>query len=1020
MLPTRYEPTGLVLVRATTDPGDLEAPPPIDLSDRDAIEQEGRMWLSKVWGRPEVQEALRFASPSLGTRVDRLLDQDGSTRAKELRSAIVSVASYLLRWQRRATPFGMFAGVTTATVGPAAAVVGSGHRVVIRADAEWLTTLIDQLERHPGLRSRLMVIADNARVVRDGRVIVLRRAEVGTSAPGPLRESSVRLTRPVDLALGMASSPVKFSALATQMMRRFPSVSPDRIHALLDGLVEAGVLITSVRAPMTTVDGLAHLVSALHAAGAKDLPEIAPLLNELDSISTLLVRHNSDGARARRIRATVAERMASLVPDAPSVLAADVRLDATVVVPKQVLTEAALAASVLLRVTPEPFGSAAWLDYHARFRTRYGPGALVPVRDLVADSGLGYPAGYLGAPRARPAWRMLTDRDAALLALIQQAALTGDPEVALTDTDLASLTVGEPNDAVLPPRIELGVMVDADSTAAIDRGEFTLRVTAAPRTPTSMAGRFSHLLDDADRAATTCQPASEDAVAVQLSFPPRRPHNENVVRVQPLLSHAVSLSEYPVPHRPDVTSIDVEDLAVTADADQMYLVQRSTGRRVAPHVPHALDLRVQTPPLARFLAEVADARSAVFRGFDLGAARTLPYVPRIRYRRTVLAPARWLLAATDVRGRSFEDALAAWRRRWKAPARVVAVRGELRLPLDLDQGLDRAVLRTHLERAERLELHEDGPPGGGDWIGRPAELLIPLVAISQPARPLPATTAAGAVRRPGDSDVLHAQLTGNPARFDDILTTHLPQLIDNLGDRVKRWWVRRHRDLIRPETDQHLAIVIQLTDRDHYGPVAATVAAFANELEARGLPCQLSLASLPQHPAHYGLGHVEALAEQVFATDTAAAIAQITTAQASGFPAQALAAASMTHLAAAFAPAPTSGYQALITCIRQEHGPLDRPFRDHTLKLVDPTGGDATVRALPGGDTLVAAWSARADALTTYHRALAEQRDPRILLRTLLHDHHVRAIGVDPTIEKETCRLARTAALRRLALASAL
>lgn len=1017
MLPTRYAPTGLVLVRATTDPGDLETPPPIDLSDRDAIEQEGRMWLAKVWGRPEVQEALRFASPSLGTRVDRLLDEDGSTCVKELRSAVVSVASYLLRWQRRATPFGMFAGITTATVGPAAAVVGSDHRVVIRADAEWLTTLIDQLERHPGLRSRLIVVADNARVVRDGRVIVHRRVEVGTPAPGPLRESSVRLTRPVELALGMANAPVAFATLAAQMMRRFPSVSPDRIHALLDGLIEAGVLITSLRAPMTTVDGLAHLVSALHAAGAEDLPEITPLLNDLDSISALLVRHNSDGARARKIQTTVTERMASLVPDTPSVLAADVRLDATVVVPKQVLTEAALAASVLLRVTPEPFGSATWLDYHARFRARYGLGALVPVRDLVADSGLGYPTGYLGAPRARPAWRMLTDRDAALLALIQQATLTGEPEIALTDNDLASLTVGEPNDAVLPPRIELGVVVDADSTAAIDRGEFTLRVTAAPRTPTSMAGRFTHLLDDADRAAATCYPASEDVVAVQLSFPPRRPHNENVVRVQPLLPHVISLSEHPAT---DVTSIDVEDLAVTADADQMYLVQRSTGRRVAPHLPHALDVRVQTPPLARFLAEVADARSAVFRGFDLGAARTLPYVPRIRYRRTVLAPARWLLAATDVHDQSFEDTLTAWRRRWKAPARVVAVRGELRLPLDLDQSLDRAVLRTHLERAGRLELHEDGPSGGGDWIGRPAELLIPLAAISQPVRPLPATAAPGAVRRPGDSDVLHAQLTGNPARFDDILTTHLPQLIDNLGDRVKQWWIRRHRDLIRPETDQHLAIVIRLTDRDHYGPAAATIAAFANELEARGLPCQLALASLPQHPAHYGLGHVEAMAEQVFATDTAAAIAQITTAQASGLPAQALAAASMTHLAAAFAPDPTSGHQALITCIHQEHGPLDRALRDHTLKLADPTDGIQAVQALPGGDTLVAAWSARDDALNTYHRALAEQRDPRTLLRTLLHDHHVRAIGVDPTIEKETCRLARTAALRRLALAGAL
>lgn len=39
------------------------------------------------------------------------------------------------------------------------------------------------------------------------------------------------------------------------------------------------------------------------------------------------------------------------------------------------------------------------------------------------------------------------------------------------------------------------------------------------------------------------------------------------------------------------------------------------------------------------------------------------------------------------------------------------------------------------------------------------------------------------------------------------------------------------------------------------------------------------------------------------------------------------------------------------------------------------------------------------------------------MLRTLLHEHHIRAVGVDSTVEKETGRLARTVALRLMALA---
>ncbi|MER6176523.1 lantibiotic dehydratase [Streptosporangium sp. NPDC001681] len=1032
-VPTRYQHTGLVVVRATTDPGDLEPPAHLEMSDPAAIEREGRTWLAKVWSRDEVREALRMASPVLGARLDQLLHTAPDGRpdlvvADDLRRAFVSTASYLLRWQRRTTPFGLFAGIVAAQLGPAAAKVGDGHRALVRADAEWLTMLIDQIEQHPGLRPRLTVVADSAGIVRDGRFIVAGRAVLGTRTPGPLREISVRHTRPVQAALAVAATPIRFDALAARLTAHFPAMAPGKIHALLHTLVDQGILITSLRPPMTAVDGLTHLISALRVAGTEQLVGIAALLRHLEEISEQLARHNrcDDPRQAAAIRASATARMSTLTPGTGHVLAADVRLDGRIAIPERVLAEAALASSVLLRLTTQPFGAAAWLDYHARFRVRYGPGALVPVRELVADSGLGYPGGYLGAPRARPAWRMLTERDATLLTLIQKAALDGAEEIKLTDADIVALTVGEHADIVVPQRVELGVALHAASPEAIDRGEFELRVTAAPRAHTSMAGRFAPLLSDAHRALLAASYAAGDqndehdtVVAVQLSFPPRCPHNENVVRVPRLLPDVVSLSEHP-----EGGVIGVEDLAVTADADQMYLIQRSTRRRVVVRIPHALDTSVQSPPLARFLAEVADARSAVFGPFDLGAARTLPYVPRIRYRRIVLAAARWILTSADLPGALAGDqwnaAMCSWRQRWRIPTRVVLCHGELRLPLDLDQELDRVLLRTRLTRAGRIELTEDDTPGDQKWIGRRVEFLIPMTAITPSPRRLPVTTAPGTVLQPGAAALVHAQLVGNPARFDEILVRHLPAFAGELTGLVERWWVGRHRDMIRPETDQHLALFLRLTDPEQYGPAAARLAAFTAALEERGLPAQLTLASHPQHLARYGEGPALIAAEQVFAADTTAAVAQITMADAAGLPAQALAAASMTHLAAAFASDAQSGYRALIRCLKQQTGPLERTLRDHALHLADPAGEFQTVRALPGGDAVATAWQVRDAALATYHHVLASQRDPTGVLRTLLHEHHVRALGVDPAFERVTGRLARAAALRRLALAGAL
>ncbi|MEV4889937.1 lantibiotic dehydratase [Nonomuraea sp. NPDC055795] len=1024
-IPPRYRHTGLVMVRASTDPGNLDLPTCLDLRDPAAIQQEGRTWLEKMWARDEVREALQMASPDLSTRVDALL-RSATTSTGDLRRAIMATVSYLLRWQRRPTPFGLFAGIATAAIGPARADIGTHHHAYARVNADWVTRLVDQIEQQRSLLPHLTVIADSFGIARDGRFVVTTRAQGDARLPGPVHEVSVRLTRPVRIALAAAAIPVRFDQLAAELTTRFPNTSPGKSLALLHMLMDQRILITGLRPPMTAADPLQHLIDVLHGvlgdAGDGEIADINGLLLHIERIRDLLTRHNTENTtgpvRATALRAETLAQMTALAPRAG--LVADVTLDARIAVPEVVLKEAAQAATVLLRLSTEPFGRTAWMDYHARFLARYGPGALVPVKELVADSGLGFPAGYLGAPRARPTWRMLTDRDTVLLALIQEAALTGAEEVTVTEADIAALTVGDPETVVLPHRIEFGVALTAPSAEAIDRGEFGLRIVASPKAHTSMAGRFAYLLGEGDRARlsasySTGPEHTGDAVVVHLSFPPCRSRNENLARVPPLVLDVVHLGEHPG----NITTSDtigVDDLAVTADSAHMYLVQRSTGQRVVALMPHALDTTVQIPPLARFLAEVADARSAVYKPFNHGAGRTLPYLPRIRYRRTILAAARWLLTATDLpgTGQRWDEALQTWRARWRTPARVLLCHQDLRLPLDLDQPMDRAVLQRRLEQARQVELQEDHPPNGLDWIGRPAELLIPMTLLDPPKRRLPATAA------PGAAALVFARLGGNPARFDDILARHLPTLADELADLVTCWWVRRHRDMIRLEADQHLAVFLRLADPSHYGQVAARLAAFASRLETLGLPAQLTVTTHPEQPGRYGEAAALAAAERVFAADTKAAIAQITVADAARLSGQALAAASMAHLAAAFAPDSTTGYRALLGCLKQPTGPLDRTLRDHALRWGDPTGDYQAVRAIPGGDTIAAAWRTRDTALTTYHRTLSAQRDPATVLRTLLHDHHVRVLGVDPEFEKTTGRLARAAALRCLALAGAL
>ncbi|WP_018789021.1 lantibiotic dehydratase [Micromonospora sp. CNB394] len=1014
--PPIFRSAGVIMVRATTDPGDLDVPSQLDLASDDAVLREGLPWLMRTWARADVRDALTLASPALAQQLDRISAGPDTVTAKVVRRAAISVAGYLLRWQRRATPFGLFAGVTIAATGSGSVQVGQRHHTVARVDSEWLTAVIDRLEQHPQLRRHLRVIADNTGVVRDGRFITARRADPGGGKAVPLRDASVRYTAPVKAALASAAVGIRYDDLATELAERFPTARPEQITTVLDNLLRQGALISALRPPMTATDDLTHVIETATAAGGEQFGDVAAVLRDLEMVRHLIEEHNNqdDPRRATAVRASLAQRMRGVVAASQHPLAVDTRLDAQVHIPEQVLTEAVEAAHVLLQVSTKPFGSTAWQDYRSRFRARYGQGALVAVRDLLADSGLGYPTGYLGAPRAHPSWRSVNARDATFLALVQRAALDGRDEIVLTDADVEALTVGEPADVIPPARIELGVTVHAASIDALDRGDFRLRFAAAPGSPTSMVGRFIHLFDDHQQTQlqTACAPGSPygEAVAVQLSFPPRRPHNENVTRVPQLLPDVVALAEHPTGN-----PISLDDLAVTADADQMYLVQISTGRRVIPHIPHALDTVVQTPPLARFLAEVADARTAVFGPLDVGAARTLPYLPRVRYRRTILAAARWLLTSDHLPsrdGHGWDAALQAWQRHWRVPPRVVLCHGEFRQPLNLDDRLDRALLRHRLAQAERVELREDAQPDDHGWIGRAAELLIPMLAVTPARRPLPHLAQPGRLQVPGGAGVVQARLAGNPARFDDIIR-HLASFTTTLDGEVHRWWIRRQRDLVRMDADQHLIVVLRLTAPKHYPAVTAALAAFAADLATRGLPGQMSLVPYQDHPGRYGCDEALAAAEDVFGADTTCVIAQIAAAADLNVPAQALAAASMARLAAAFATDDTSGYQALLQCLPQQTGPLDRALCEQTLRLVDlPTD-----RRQPhiAGKAVGDAWQARDTTLRRYFDALTTQRDPAGVMPTLLRDHHIRALGVDPTFEQSTNRLARAAALRALA-----
>ncbi|MEU1533948.1 lantibiotic dehydratase [Streptomyces fagopyri] len=944
-----YQWQGAAMLRATTSPGPADIPRTLNVDDVAVT----RGWLNRIWQREKVRRALELASPVLSAAIEAVcLGKQSDPR--HVRRTALSTASYLLRWQHRPTPLGLFAGIAPISVAARARVRWRDkHHAAIRPDAEWVTDMVLRLQRSPALLQLVPLVANNAAHTRGDRL----------AAPGPPSdghalllapvEISVRNTRPVAAAMDAARAPIPYRDLHAHLRHQFAQASTEQIDALLGGLVEQQFLLTSLWAPMTTVDAFQHLCHELDHHQAENLPQVQDLVHALYAVRDEIASHHptlSDTSVS-----SLTARMRALSPVTPTPLLIDTVLDCETQLPQTVITEVQAAVSALYRTTPQPYGYQHWRDYHRRFRARYGVDAVVPVMDLVADSGLGLPAGYTGSDRS-PTPKLLTDRDELLLALVQQTLMDGRDELQLTDDTIAALEKATGDDErLLVPRVEVAFEVHSPTTAALAHGAFDVLLTAMPRPGSSMAGRFAHLLppEHQDALAATYQsvPGAPNVLAAQLVFPPRHRRNENVTRTPRLLPNVIELSGH---RNADGQAIPLVDIAVTADSRTLHLMQLSTGRRIDVRVLHALEGGTQTPPLARFLAEVATARYAAYKPFDFGAAARLPFLPRVRYRRTIFTQARWLLTADDLPGRKaptrqWEHSFDTWRDRLRVPVQAAMIEYDQRLALDLTHPVHRRLLRAHLDNHRRLELREVSDGDAHGWIGRTHEIWLSL-SHPQPeitdAPPPHATTSGVTGRRlPGSGDVLHAQLHAHPHRFDEILSQHLPRLLTALGDPPPTWWFTRYRDMARPDADQHLDLTLHLP-QGAYGAAAEHTHTWASSLHTLRLSSGLVLATYQPQTGRYGHAQAMDAAHQIFAADSAAALTQIQLAGlTSDFAPQALTAASALDLVTHLAPDPTQAEDWLLHKLPEGTGRLDRTLRDQVLALTAP-GATSTLAAL--------------------------------------------------------------------------
>ncbi|MFD8063906.1 lantibiotic dehydratase family protein [Streptomyces cyaneofuscatus] len=638
-----------------------------------------RAWLSTVWSDTAFRSAVSHASPHLAEQVQAIIT--GRTpKVRRMRRAALATARYAIRHAHRSTPFGLFAGVAQLDFGPSGSVrFGADHQAVTRPDPVRLDEIVSAWESDAGRMSDAEVCVNPLLRKNNQQVYVPSEGDA---------EFRLALGPALRLVLDLARTPIAYSELSGKLSAEYPAVSGVQRDRFLGELLQVRLLRSSLRAPAT----ITNPADVLPPAVDFQTPDL--------------------------------------------MTASDLRLDADVRLPVQVLAEAETAATVLARLVTYPNGTPAWRRWTEQFTERYGENSAVPVETATdPDHGLGFPAGFVTASEPP---RPMSRRDRLLLELAGSAAAEGRHSIALTGAmieELEAATEGEPQ--ALAPHLELAAQVHSSSVQALDRGDFRLRVLTVSRSAGSMTGRFWHLFPGTETAYASLPTVDPEAELAQLSFHAGRVPADLLTRAPQAVPRVVSVGEFrhPAPH-----VLFPRDLSVTVTGGSAQLVESVTGKPLELLAPTAINFlwNNYTPPLARFLGEISRAVSPQVTWFDWGAAWALPFTPALTYRRTVLTASRWKIRSRTLPHRTaalheWADQLGFWRARMRVPERVLLAEDDQQLPLDLSRDVDRDLLRAHLDASPFgvATLHEAPPTGADGWIGgRAHSIVLPLARRS--------------------------------------------------------------------------------------------------------------------------------------------------------------------------------------------------------------------------------------------------------------------------------------------------
>ncbi len=865
---------------------------------------ELRRRLRELVADPTIREAIFIASPGLVDAMPHWLVAPDDAAGQATERALVR---YLSRLASRCTPFGLFAGITAGRLAgpdeaePTALTLSAraSYRRNTRVDNDYLFAACAELAATPAIRAELTYRPNSGMYRTADR---LRYAEARLQ--GETRSYHLVAVEPspyLDAVLARAADGATLSALV-DVLCADPEISTAEAEAYLLELIATQVLEPTLQAPVTGPEPLAHVVTTLRTtdagrAAAAVLASVGDALDALDA-QPLGVATDAYHAVAATLRAGLPTKV-----DLARLVQVDLAKPAdAAVLTHDVVDRIGAAVDAMRRIVGHR-DDEAWATFRTAFNRRYESRTVPLVEVLDDEVGIGF-GGDIGggtapllatldfpptpgAPGPTAPWGRFQD---ALAARVGAALRTGATELVLGDADLDALAA--PTPARVPATFTATCTLLATSPEALAAGDYDLFLRYADGGPgTRLLGRFCHT-DPGIEALVAANIAAEqalrpDAVFAEIAHLPEGRIGNILMR--PVL-RSVEIVYLGLSGAPHSAQLPITDLTVSVVGDRVILRSQRLGCEVVPRLTSAHNFTARSLGIYRFLCAMAwqDGASA---SWSWGALDRLPFLPRVRWGRTIVARAQWRLSTDELRalGKIAGDGPTARRATMAAvqtlratrglPRWVVLADGDNELCVDLDNELCVDSL-VHLVKARTSATLLELLPAPDQLCvtspeGRFAhELMVPFVRVEPavalkptPTPPAPVIDSPVPRRFPPGSRWLYAKLYCGEVTATSILRDAVAPTVEEFRDRTDGWFFIRYND-----PGFHLRLRFAGEPQVLLAEVWPQVAARLEPLLAAGACWQVQLDTYEREVERYGGPAGMALCEQLFTADSDAVL----------------------------------------------------------------------------------------------------------------------------------------------------